>query len=104
MKEIELLNLTEDDFRMLNEALENLPNKNTAGELMGELLISALMKDGEEGKEKLVKEREARMKKAQKEKELIVENIRILQGKVLMLQRHLRMNGLLKDANNIINL
>lgn len=104
MKELELLNLTEDDFKMLNDALECLPSKNMAGELMGELLISAFSKGDGENVEHIKAERDIRMKKAEKEKQLMVENIRILQGKVLMLQRHMRMNGLLKDANDIIHL
>lgn len=38
-------------------------------------------------------------RKREHERQLLTEDIRILQGKILQLQRNLRMNGLLKAAN-----
>lgn len=95
MQDLKSLNLTTDDFKLLIEGLDALPERGTAGELMGELLIASLMKDDSEAKSKMEQERKERKEKQQVEKERMQENIKILQGKLLMFKRYLQDNNLL---------
>ena len=95
MQDLKSLNLTSDDFKMLIDGLDALSERGAAGEMMGELLMASLMKDDEEAKSKMEKEREERREKQKREKEQIHENVRILQGKLLMFKRYLQDNDLL---------
>jgi len=100
---LEDLQLTEQEFTMLFEALENLPNKGDAGEIMGTMFESMFAKEsGENAKDFFAKKR---LERAQKEREkiLLIENTRILQGKLLMIKRQMQSEGILKQADSIIN-
>ena len=103
MSELKHLNLTEKDFDLLVEGLDSLPEKGRAGELMGDLLGAMLSNDDSEGKNKFQLERE----KKQREKEIrqreMKEDIKILQGKLLMLKRYLSQQGALNETYDIIN-
>lgn len=103
MNEIEKLNFSEADFKLLNEGLECLPNKDIGGELMIGLLSAMVSKDDPDLKLKMDLQRKQDKTKADQAKALMIEEVRILQGKVLMLQRYLRTNGLLKDAHSYLN-
>lgn len=96
------LSLTERDFDLMVQGLEHLPNKDTAGELMGELLFGAIVKDEEE-RQKMKMDRDRQRAQQMREKQALVEDSKILQGKLLMLKRFLIENDLLKEANSIIN-
>lgn len=102
MKELEQLQLTESDFKLLTDGLDALPNSGMAGEIMGTLLESMMTKDDPEMRAEMMarKKQEERVKAA--ERSAKIEEIRILQGKLFQLQRYLRMNGLLKEANDIL--
>lgn len=102
MSTLKHLNLTDKDFEMIVQGLEQLPHKNDTAEIMGELLISAFAKDDAHA-DKMKSERENRMRKMQDDKKQIIEDVRILQGKLLMLKRYLLENNLLSQANDIIN-
>lgn len=104
MNSLKQLNLTERDFDLMVQGLDALPEKGMAGELMGDLLIGMLSKeDDSEAKLKLKSEREqSRLKKA-KEKEALTEDVKILQGKLLMLKRYLMQEGAIHDTYEIID-
>jgi hypothetical protein len=102
LKELEQLNLTEADFKLLNEGLDCLPNKDVGGDLMIALLTSMVAKDDPEMKSKMESDRKSENLKRERAKQMMMEEVRILQGKILLLQRHLRMNGLLKQANDLL--
>lgn len=59
MNEIQNLNLSEADFKMINDALETLPSKDLAGDLMFSILGAALMKDDPAEKEKFISDRKS---------------------------------------------
>lgn len=101
--DLKTLNLTERDFQLMVDGLDCLPNKNMAGEMMGDLLIGLIAKDDDEAQEKFKRERELDRAKRQREKDGMVEDIKILQGKLLMLKRYLIENSALKETVNIIN-
>lgn len=103
MNEIQNLNLSESDFKMINDGLESLPSRDLAGDVMMSILGAAFLKDDPAEKQKFLDERKSEEAKKKREKELLIEEVRILQGKMLMLQRFLRMNGLLDDAKGIIH-
>lgn len=99
---LEELNLTERDFNILIDGLEHLPSKDAASDLMFDLLTMSLMKDDEEGKAKMKAEKSESDRKKKFEKELLLEDIKILQGKLTLFKRYLQENNLLKQANQII--
>lgn len=101
--EIEKLNFSEADFKLLNEGLEFLPSKDLSGELMIGILSSIMAKDDPDAKAKMDYDRKQERIKSERAKALMIEEIRILQGKILMLQRFLRTNGLLKEAHSYLN-
>lgn len=102
MKEqLQNLALTEKDFDMMVEGLEELPNKGAAGDMLVDLFSSAMLDDGPE-KDKFKKEREAENKKAERKKELVKENVRVLQGKLITMKRLLIDNKLMEQANDAI--
>ena len=103
MSSIQQLNLTEKDFELIVDGLDCLPNKNSTGELMSGLLGSMLLKDDTDAKIKFEREQKERQIKADRQKQLLTEEIRILQGKLLMLKRFLIEQGALTETNNIIN-
>lgn len=96
------LSLTERDFDLLVAGLEHLPNKDTAGDLMGEMLIMGLARD-EEDKERMKNDLEKKRVARDREKRLLVEDSKILQGKLLMLKRFLIENNLMKDVDTFSN-
>jgi len=103
MEQLKQLNLTEDDFQMLIDGLDALPEKGVAGSIMMSLLTSSLFKEDSEAKEKWDREQKAKDEKREREKIILVENAKILQGKLLMLKRHFVENNLLKSAEDILN-
>jgi hypothetical protein len=42
---LEEIGFTRLDFDLLNEALDNLPNKGSTGKMLTQLMVSALVKD-----------------------------------------------------------
>lgn len=104
LEQIKLLSLTSEDFKLLVDGLDALPEKGTAGEMMGDLFLGLLSKGDEETMAKHKAQREADKRKREKEKEVMSENVKILQGKLLMLKRYLDENKLLADTYEVLNL
>lgn len=101
--ELKNLQLETKDFDLLIQGLENLPNKDMAGEMMVDMLSMAFAgKDEDFDKNKLAREREERKRESAKAKEALVEDIKILQSKLILLKRYLVQNNLLKDVENIL--
>lgn len=96
------LQLEEKDFDLLLKGLEALPHSDMAGEMMVDLLSLAFAKDDPEDKRKVIEDREKRTRTKEKEKQHLIEEVKILQGKLLLLKRYLIQNNLLKDAENIL--
>lgn len=103
MEELKDLKLTENDFDLLVSGLEFLPNKGQSGELIGSLLESMFYEDKPEIKLKFEKERKDGEVKKQREQKEQNEDIKILQGKLIILKRFLKQEGALKSAYDIIN-
>jgi len=101
--DIKHLELTEQDFALLLEGLESLPEKGTAGEMMGMLLEGMITDKSPEAQAKMKYERERRSKELQKKRDDQKEDIRILQGKLIMLKRWLQTQGALKAVDDIVN-
>ena len=89
------LNLTERDFELIIDGLEELPNKNAIGEMMGDLLLGVVSK--------IKRERDERINLKKKEQLLMKEDIKILQGKLLMLKRYLIEQDAFNQAIDIVN-
>lgn len=100
--DIKNLELTEQDFQLLVDGLDALPEKGLAGDMMGDLFLGMLGRDNEEGMEKLKREREEKRRIQDMVKQQQKEEIRILQGKLLMLKRWLLQQGALKQANDVL--
>ncbi len=104
LEQIKLLNLTEDDFKLLVDGLDALPERGLAANIMGDLMMAMVTKNDEESQRKMLEDRERKQKAKEHEKMMLRENVKILQGKLLMLKRYLQENKLLKDAYEAINL
>lgn len=102
MEALKNLNLTEKDFDMLVEGLEALPERGAAGEMFMDLLTHSVTRDDIEGREKLMREREHRNKQKEQSKKLMQEDVRILQGKLLMLKRFFSEQNALSQAESIL--
>jgi hypothetical protein len=103
MSDLKKLELTEKDFDLLVEGLDALPEKGAAGEMFGDLLFSVLSKDDPISNEKIKNERN--LERAEKERKKIdmKDDIKILQGKLLMLKRYLIQENALQQTYDIIN-
>jgi hypothetical protein len=101
--QIENLDLTEEDFKLIIDGLDCLPSRSLPGSMMIEIIEAIIPTENEDIMEKRKREIDARRQKNDLERQLLIENIRILQGKLLTLKRFLREQGALKEANNIIN-
>ncbi|HXR85045.1 MAG TPA: hypothetical protein VN722_12085 [Hanamia sp.] len=101
--QIENFDLTEDDFKLIIDGLDCLPTKSFPGTMMIEIIGAIMPDQDEEIMERRKRELDTKFKKQELERQLLIENIRILQGKLLTIKRFLREQGALKEANNIIN-
>jgi len=101
MNDLQKLDLSEKDFDLIVDGLENLPNKHVAGHMMGDMIAEMVSRNGTPTKFKdLLEEKK---KKDENERLLLVEDVKILQGKILMLKRYLKQNNALQETFNIIN-
>lgn len=103
MTTLKHLNLTERDFELIIDGLDQVPNKNQVGELLGDMMVGMFAKDDPEAMAKFKAEREIKQNLLKREKMLMVEEIKILQGKLLMLKRYLMEQDALGQVTDIIN-
>lgn len=100
--DIKDLQLTEQDFQLLVDGLDSLPEKGLAGEMMGELFVGMMAKDNPEAQEKWKRDRAIEQRKKETAKQQLKDDVRILQGKLLMLKRWMQQQGALKQAHDIL--
>jgi hypothetical protein len=103
MNTLKHLNLSEKDFSLIIDGLDYLPEKSAMGGFMGDLLGTMFMKDDPDAKRKMEIDRKLRMEKEKHDKDMMKEDIKILQGKLLMLKRYLMETGALNDTMDILN-
>lgn len=85
------LGLSEEDFELLIQGLEHLPNKDLAGDLMTGILEGLFMDKNDPGaREKLIQKRELETRRAEALKNKMKEDIKVLQGKMILLKRFLQ--------------
>lgn len=101
---IKNLELTEKDFQMLVDGLDALPEKGVSGEIFESLMVGLMKKDGDTKElSDFEKKRLAERAKKEREKEALREDIKILQGKLLMFKRYLIQQDALKQVDDILN-
>lgn len=100
MDNIKNLNLTDKDFKMLVDGLDALPHAGRTGELLMDLMSETMLKGhiSEEAQRKM----DAQKRKMEHEKEMLTEDAKILQGKLLMLKRYLTENKLMNEINETL--
>ena len=103
MSTLKHLNLTERDFELIIDGLDQLPNKNAVGEMMGDLMLGLFAKDDPIAIQKMKDESQKRKDKQKREVDIMKEDIKILQGKLLMLKRYLIEQDAFTKATDIIN-
>lgn len=103
MNQLENLQLTEEDFTLINQGLDELPNKDRIGEAFADIFIGSLGDKNPELMRKHEMERLKNKKEREAEKILQMENIRILQGKLIQFKRFLKEKGLLQEVEEILN-
>jgi|GraSoiStandDraft_52_1057288.scaffolds.fasta_scaffold1336159_1 hypothetical protein len=102
MDTIEHLDLTDKDFDMLVEGLEALSKKDMASELVGDLMVGMFSRGDKSLEQRLAmeKKRQAAVKDA--ERRTLNEDIKILQGKLILLKRYLLQKGAMAQANEVL--
>lgn len=100
--ELKDLDLSEADFILIVKALDYLPESGFAGEMITELMGALLVKDPNQ-RARLQAEIKHKSRGKDAEKEILKEDCRILQGKLLMFKRYLMQTHALKQANDILN-
>lgn len=93
--------LSEKDFALILEALEYLPYKNVSKKAMLAGLVEAIIPDGEKKQEYLAK---AKIEEEQffNELEIKIENIKILEGKLLTMKRSAQERKAMEEINNTL--
>ena len=96
------IRLTERDFDLIIQGLEFLPNKDSASDLLCEMLAISVIKDEDERAKHKVEHTKFTTAR-DREKYIMIEDSKILQGKLLMLKRVLCENNIINEANSISN-
>lgn len=97
------LELSEEDFKMIMDALEALPERANMSDFIGEIMIGTLAHGDKDMESRLRAEKERRSKYRQSSSKVELEDIRVLQGKLIMMKRILHEEGALKQANDILS-
>ncbi|MGN6417755.1 MAG: hypothetical protein ACTHMC_09705 [Pseudobacter sp.] len=103
MQDLKNFGLTVKDFDLLIDGLETLPEKGVAGEMMGMMLEGLISKDDPVAQEKVKRDRERQLKDKEHARNMMREDIRILQGKLYQLKRFMQENNLLEEVNKILS-
>ena len=103
MKNLRALNLTNEEFKLIIDGLDELPNKGAIGSMMGDLMID-MISDKEQGNpmiSKMEHERDLRRRKEERKKQELSDKIKILQGKLLQFKNFLASNDLLAYKDTV---
>ena len=96
--------LTEEDFQLILDGLDALPSKGAMGTLFSGFMDHLMEKNiSEEEKVERERSRLEQRKKEEIEKQEMIENIKILQGKLLTIKRELKQEAAVSGANGIVN-
>lgn len=93
------LELTIKDFDLIVKSLEAFPDKDRAEMILMELTGQAVL--GDASKERFKSEFAQKRAKADRERVVILEEVRILQGKLLMLKRYMEKNNFLAELDDL---
>lgn len=100
---LEDIHLTEEDFNMMIEAIEYLPEKGQMGLMMASLtgkLMAGNDPRAQAAVEKTIKKHEDELEAKKKSR---AEDLAILKSKLILLKRFLITNGALAAAQKIVN-
>lgn len=97
------LQLSSRDFDLIKEALQSSIRSQESPSGLANMLIDNLMKDAPPAfRDKIKREFEDKMRKEKHERKDKEEEIMILQGKLLMLKRHLDQENALDEINQVL--
>lgn len=99
--DIKDFSLTQEDFELIMKALEYLPESGAVGELM-ETMLGTLLPDDRNYRSKYEALKKAKDRSREAKRAALVEEVRILQGKLLTIKRELMQAGALKQASDIL--
>lgn len=102
MTDLKQINLTDKEFNLIISALDQYPNQGKMASFMADMLLGSLIKD-EEKKNEYERSRKLAEEKQNREKEIMIEDIKILQAKLISLKRFMAENSLMSDVKNIID-
>jgi hypothetical protein len=89
---------------MLVDGLDCLPHKDQASDIMESLFVGMMKREGDNPQmTDFEKKRAAEKLKKERDKEALKEDIKILQGKLLMFKRFLIQQDALKQVDDILN-
>lgn len=101
-QELSDFNLTEKDFQLLVDGLDVLPSRGASGKLLVDMLGS-MMIDDDAKRSEFEKKRKAVEDREESTRKLLIEDIRILQEKLLTIKRYMQDRSLFKEVDGIIN-
>jgi hypothetical protein len=96
------LELTEHDFKLIIEGLDALPERGAVGEMLGTVIEGLMDERNPAFKERWKRELADRKRKEELIKEALREEVKILQGKLLMFKRYLMENNALAQVSEIL--
>lgn len=96
--DIKDITLTQDDFKLLDKALDFLPQKAFVSDLMSAMVAIVASKTPDDAHKRLGDIR----KKSNPDDDMLKDDIRILQGKLLLLKRYLMQQGAMQEAEDIL--
>lgn len=100
-----LQNLTKEEFTLINDALDSLCDKKTRDGYIAEKALPGFLEIFEDHPD-VRKKAEGQIKKHIQERKMennsVVENIRILQGKLLLIKRELEANAAVNGVNDLL--
>lgn len=104
MDQLKQISLTEEDFKLIGKALEVLPSADNMSSALAEVAVGRISKDMDGfAKEKIDAEWKKFKATEELKREAEKEEIKILQGKLILLKRALIENNLLGKVNDILN-
>ncbi|HTF19344.1 MAG TPA: hypothetical protein VK658_14790 [Chryseolinea sp.] len=99
------INLSEADFKLIIDGLEALPEKGglTAADMLMGVMEIKPSDDADSVIAKLKREKQKQQEVKRAAVDKMREDVRVLQGKIILLKRYLAEQGTLNEVHNILN-
>ena len=97
VQQIKSLGLTVNDFELIIKGLDAIPSSERSGELMGGVLDMLLSRSDPGAAAEIKRKMDIERAKRKRELDIMMEDVKLLQGKLIMLKRLLIENDLMES-------